>query len=210
MNAPTGDAAVPRTQPWDDTTIAANGRQVRENFAAWFGQSKVVDSTGAPYVAYHGTLANFDAFELGHGQGASEGFMFVGHENVDNYLHSYLDSVKFQDDRSDDRGDHFFMPVYLSLQNPKAIDTTGTGEWADPDSENAEISRAKRQGHDGLIITDRDQGTRFFVVFEASQIKSAIGNSGLYGPGCSLCDSVAEYHAAQQALADIERPRMRT
>jgi len=32
------------------------------NFKAWFGDSKVVDESGAPLVVYHGTAESFDAF----------------------------------------------------------------------------------------------------------------------------------------------------
>lgn len=38
-------------------------QQAKENFNKWFEGSKVVDDNGEPLVVYHGTDANFDAFD---------------------------------------------------------------------------------------------------------------------------------------------------
>ncbi|MFK4705663.1 hypothetical protein ABIC83_002502 [Roseateles asaccharophilus] len=170
--------------------IAPNGRSIAENFSAWFGASKIVDAHGQPLVVCHGTLNDFTQFQRGHGEDASHGFMFAALSNVDGYLHSYLESVKYQDERHESRGDYFFMPVYLAIKNPKLIDTTKTGEWACPAAENREIKRAKAEGYDGLILVDQEQETTFYVAFRVEQMKSAIGNSGNYAPfSCSLVDS---------------------
>lgn len=153
---------------------------LNENFRKWFGDSKVVDADGKPLVVYHGTLADFSTFELGRGEAQSTAFFFTNKENVNGYLTSYLDQQKYQQETRD--GDHTIMPVYVSLKNPKRIDTTDTGEWADPDSENAAIVKAKKEGHDGLIVTDGSMDTVFYVAFNPEQIKSATGNSGAFNP----------------------------
>lgn len=63
--------------------VAANGRLVRENFADWFGSSRIVRRNGAPRIVYHGSLAHFDRFDLsarGSNTGAPsahEGFFFT-------------------------------------------------------------------------------------------------------------------------------------
>lgn len=48
---------------WESEAIAPNGRAVRDNFAAWFGDSKVVGASGAPLVLHHGINSHFDAFD---------------------------------------------------------------------------------------------------------------------------------------------------
>jgi lysophospholipase L1-like esterase len=48
--------------PWLDEQAAPNGLPVRDNFLAWFGNSRARDMNGDPLVLYHGTSATFDAF----------------------------------------------------------------------------------------------------------------------------------------------------
>lgn len=43
--------------------LAPNGSLVADNFASWFGGSRILDAFGAPLVVYHGTKADFSAFE---------------------------------------------------------------------------------------------------------------------------------------------------
>ena len=50
-------------------TTNSNGKPIAQteeglrNFWRWFGDSKVVDKNGKPLVVYHGTAADFDAFD---------------------------------------------------------------------------------------------------------------------------------------------------
>ncbi|WP_454727730.1 MULTISPECIES: ADP-ribosyltransferase-containing protein [Cupriavidus] len=170
-----------------------------EAFRQWFGRSQIVDATGEPLVVVHATLHDFATFELGKGEAQSHGFFFAGRELTNFYLWSYLDAVKYQEQERP--GDHFFMPLYLSIQNPKRINTTGTGAWADPDDENAEIARARREGHDGLILRDDEQDTTFYVAFAPTQIKSALSNNGDYSPAQPDIRFARSHHVALQPSA---------
>lgn len=50
-----------------DSPAATDSRQESsEQFQQWFGDSKVVSDDGAPLRVYHGTLAQFDEFDLAH------------------------------------------------------------------------------------------------------------------------------------------------
>lgn len=87
------------------------------------------------------------------------------------------------------------MPVFLSIQNPYVVDYKG-GDYSDiPFSKT--INEARALGHDGVIMKNaRDPGysekltgisdedaeaaANIYVVFDANQVKSAIGNSGEY------------------------------
>lgn len=70
------------------------------------------------------------------------------------------------------------MPVYLNMQNPLIHD----GQQGLP-SETAKIIRkAIRAGNDGVIFMSGECGGQDYVVFEPTQIKSAIGNSGAFDP----------------------------
>lgn len=76
-------------------------------------------------------------------------------------------------------------PVYLSIQNPKwvsAQEIESAGMWPE------KVREYKQMGHDGVIFGVRGDlgkhpgwdGASQIVVFDSSQVKSAIGNTGAY------------------------------
>lgn len=79
------------------------------------------------------------------------------------------------------------MPVYLSMKNPFVYDMKGK-----PYREKSYydiVQQAKQAGHDGVIIRNTydamlgdGKPDDIFVVFEPTQIKSAIGNKGTFDP----------------------------
>jgi hypothetical protein len=83
------------------------------------------------------------------------------------------------------------MPVYLSLQNPMEFDAKNKS-YSDIGGLERIIERAKKKGHDGLIVRNLlDSPTpgapgpwraTQLVAFEPTQIKSAIGNTGEFDP----------------------------
>ena len=87
-------------------TLNSNGKRIAQtekqvaNFWRWFGDSKVVDDEGRPLVVYHGTNAEFGAFETGHQRDSfdepSTAFYFTPNRlalydyNVDIIIEAYL------------------------------------------------------------------------------------------------------------------------
>ncbi len=66
------------------------------------------------------------------------------------------------------------MPVYLSMQNPYE-------SWELPqstDDTSRVLRKAKRDGHDGVILMQGELGGTNYVVFRPEQIKSVISNTG--------------------------------
>ena len=163
-----------------------------DNFKTWFDKSKVVDSKGNPLQVYHGTQSDFSSFdpEMQGDTVSSQdvGFFFTNYpKEADCY-------AELDWDREDPRPN--VIPAYLSLQNPKFIDIGGAvqpgespGVWYDEYGSDVAV-KAIEDGYDGLIITDMRSpilmvdGTKqsLFVAFEPSQIKSSIGNNGLFDP----------------------------
>jgi diguanylate cyclase (GGDEF)-like protein len=104
------------------STTNSNGQSIAEteegvrNFWRWFGDSKVVDADGRPMVVYHGTSADFSAFDMNFmysGEGASQsgsGFYFT----------SEKDSASGYAGVAGDNGR--VMPVYLAINKPLPID----------------------------------------------------------------------------------------
>ncbi|THJ32423.1 hypothetical protein E8K88_12040 [Lampropedia aestuarii] len=70
------------------SAMAPNNKPTWQNFADWFGDSKVVDENGSPLVVYHGTAADlsfFDPLALGastKAASAKKAFFFSGSPKV--------------------------------------------------------------------------------------------------------------------------------
>lgn len=85
------------------------------------------------------------------------------------------------------------LPVYLSIQNPEVRNFEGgcptSGEIADL------LAQARARGCDGAILHRVNDSPGMvgestqYVVFSPSQIKSAIGNKGMFNPASpDICD----------------------
>jgi hypothetical protein len=149
-----------------------------DNFAEWFGDSKVVDARGKPRVVYHGSpKAGFDTFGT-----SNVGVFFSSRNDV---AASYAGS--YDDVESDSEEMPGVYNVYLKLNNPMVIDWNGK-DWGDgPEGLKLDdwANRAKSAGHDGLIVEDvndtgwlapglvDDNGNgTVYVAFDSNQIKS--------------------------------------
>ncbi|NDF13368.1 MAG: hypothetical protein EB060_11220, partial [Proteobacteria bacterium] len=143
--------------------------KVAENFARWFGDSKVVDEDGNPLVVYHGT--NKRSAEKVRGSGflkRKEGFVAAFFASDSGRAEGY--AVSF-DENWNEVKDGVIVPVYISMKNPKVYTT----EYQFPLTKEG-IEVLKRDGYDGLSAGN------VFVPFEPNQIKSATGNSGKFDP----------------------------
>jgi hypothetical protein len=137
-------------------------------FQRWFGDSKVVDSSGKPLVVYHGTAGDFSTFSE-----TSPGWLSFGGG------YYFADSPVSAGEYAKGREGGNVMPVYLSLRNPFVIESTKTfmqsmiRQFGTGGAVQARKS-LEAQGYDGLYY--KESGT--FVAFHPNQIKSAIGNNG--------------------------------
>lgn len=173
-----------------------------EAFQKWFGKSKVVDENGKPLVVYHGTNAEFNAFDKNKiGSATDDGIWGRGF-----YFGSSSDTpygtVK--------------MPVYLKMENPFLVNDYNTvkeiADYIDVwegnfnfDENNKVVqfsqsqldqitSHIKEKGHDGIIVKLGDQWTEY-VVFEPSQIKS-VNNEGTFDTDDSNIYKQTAYHGS--------------
>jgi len=159
-----------------------------KEFKQWFEDSKVVDENGDPLVVYHGTMADITSFKP-----SKEGVLGAG---------VYLTpDPKFAENYSTENGN--ILPVFASLKNPLIIRLEGRHQPAfvglmqlgmsEAAAEKAvdhgfeeygnmrqELrSRALKQGYDGIMLY-QEGSLRELVVFDPTDIKSAIGNQGTY------------------------------
>lgn len=142
-------------------------------FKRWFGDSKVVDADGKPLVVYHGTAADFDAFDPSRtGEASDMGFYGPGSYFTSDPAAASRYAKRATWATGQDRSDGGrLVPVYLSVQNPFITNEEML--------EDAELERIRRAGHDGIISNAAAaHGYIEYVAFRPEQIKSAIGNNG--------------------------------
>lgn len=149
-----------------------------ENFKKWFGESKVVDESGAPLVVYHGTdsLVDFTQFATG-----PEGIHFGTSRQANSRLGMSDEVVRRaqKEGLANYQANRRVIPVFLNIRNPKRVkDPSSTGDWV------AIVENAKAEGHDGIVyrntVEDKGRGDSY-VVFDPTQIKSVF-NRGTFDP----------------------------
>ena len=151
------------------TVYNSNGDRIAKsepalrNFWNWFGDSKVVDKDGRPLVVYHGTDAEFDAFDISKfGQTDSgefgKGFYFTGSKN---YAEEYGSIV---------------MPVYLRITNAYTVQVGSN-------ISEEKTERIKADGYDGIFVLSRPDEykiSNFDSREEYEEAVAEISKSGKY------------------------------
>lgn len=124
------------------------------NFANWFQKSKIVSGDGKPLTVYHGTLNDFDKPTI-----IGDGMFFTD---------SPVMASRYADGPNGN-----VIPVHLSMQRPAPYSVV---------ARNPSRATLEKMGYDGYIETLGKGNTarKVYVVFNKDQVKSAIGNSGIY------------------------------
>ena len=194
---------TPVAAPFGDR-LAPDGTLVRDNFAAWFGSSVLRDDQGAPLALYHGTAEDFHAFsvelrgEKTGGADARAGFFFAANP---------CSADQFTWKQGEKSGS--IMPVYLRLTNPFISDLVLTG--ANGTAAGEVLACARRAGHDGVIFEHSDMLGHLgaaYVVFDACQAKSAIGNSGLFDSSSDCLVDAHGWRVEPECESTPQRERM--
>jgi hypothetical protein len=145
-----------------------------QSFAAWFGDSVVVDKDHKPLQVYHGTAANFQKFERRRSIPLAEiGFWFAASAQV-----AQLVAWRKGNDTR-------VITAYLRLEHPFVLAESGVDGLTllvRTVAPRGEVTREAvatfrhhliEQGHDGIILRDvmADGGrTDNYVVFSPDQI----------------------------------------
>ncbi len=148
-------------------------------FKEWFGNSKVVDEQGKPLVVYHGTRQVRDAPESGFSQFTTEyqrsgvamgkGFYVTTSQEVASGI-------------AERRQGGYVMPLYVRAENPIKAEALVAefkkslkGKHLPDDDFIKEMNKyARAKGYDAIVEDET------ILVFDSSQLKSAIGNSGAF------------------------------
>lgn len=151
-------------------------------FAAWFGDSKVVDENGKPLVVYHGTDRQFSGESFSAQESGRRDFGWWGRGFYFTAEPTAADA--YSSDEDGQMGQ--VIPVYLNLRNPKIV--RSSDQIAVSADESAK-RRAKwmEEGFDGVIVKN-DFGETWaekefweVVAFRPEQIKS-VYNRGTFDP----------------------------
>ena len=132
-------------------------------FVEWFGDSKVVDKNGEPLVAYHGTRAEFEEFDIGKFNKKTEiqGAWFGTDRKI---AEAWGQGVRV-------------VEAHIKLSKPATFKDVAALAKSGVKTPKLRAALIK-QGYDGIYDPDRG----LVVAFEAKQIKSATGNRGTFDP----------------------------
>lgn len=164
-------------------------------FDRWFGNSQVIDYTGAPLVVWHASPEEFTIFNTNR-----EGAHFGTREQAENRLHQ-IAAYLFSGRGWKKKLDKLVRPFFLSIQNPLRMPDIGV--WSEFSNLHASLARQdiitmkeadeiwaewqktddlgwaklkdilRRKGFDGIVYENELEGNDdSWIAFEASQIKS--------------------------------------
>lgn len=147
-------------------------------FKAWFGDSKIVDESGAPIVVYHGTWKpkNFKAFDTRPSPNALSA--------PSNVLGAFFtDSTEKANSYANTQpGASRVMPNYLALNNPYRAGRHELSGLKTAEEALAFRERLEAEGYDGIIFDMPGKGRPGgYVVFDPARIKSVF-NEGTFDP----------------------------
>lgn len=195
--SPSLDLKQSRIDELFNDRIAPNGGLAKDNFAAWFGNSRVVDGSGIPLRLFHGTDADFEAFEFSE----DIGFHFGSCETAN----ARVEQAEMESSA--------LVAVYLSLQNPLRVRDLHTwspravarefidlGVITEEDADEASVVDREQvaqwlqsKGFDGLVYSNvTEGGGDSFIAMHPHQIKSAVGNSGNFSRHTPFMSDSAE------------------
>lgn len=173
MKAPNGNPTNLNEKQWVQVRTKA--------FNEWFGDwennpedaSKVIDENGEPRVVYHGTYADFNAFDESHLGDVTD----LNATNEDWAKTSHI-GFWFNDNKIGFYTKH--KPVFLNVRNPLEFASMESlvDEMSYYDS-GEDFKRSNSDGYDSVIVLeDEEMGGRSYSVFNDNQIKSATENNG--------------------------------
>ena len=157
-----------------------NPLQYSQDFAQWFGNSKVADEQGNPLTVYHGTNADIHSFGGEPGSKTGNVTTPLGHFFSPDPGEASRYAIQWNPVGGN------VMPVHLSLQNPyempyREFDNLAMSVFRKEKTEAEAMAHSvkyredlKKQGHDGIIVVGPRGRHLEYVAFHPHQIVSAI------------------------------------
>jgi len=167
-------------------------------FKNWFGKSKITNVSGAPKVVYHGTTSNIETFKsqadfLRPFEFGNTGIYFSDSPNTADL---YAGEKTYGQTKNPNT-----VPVYLKIENPYRLDGPRTafgdkslfrkvrdridkikGPRTSAFISQDILNELKDKGYDGIIAPGFESNEKHYIVFDSTQVKSAVGNQGTFDP----------------------------
>lgn len=180
-------------QPWRASSIDgapvfsryADQQTQTPEFKRWFGDSKVTDAEGNPLVLYHGTPADIAKFKPGGNNEHESGraiWLTDEPDNIPAAHHIGGWNGHYKDGANT-------MPLYVKMDNPLRIDgdnaeqrnkiRTEFGDGLPVSVPRESAYKIMDAGYDGIIFKQKNEPSEY-VVFDSTQVKSAISNVGTF------------------------------
>lgn len=159
----------------------------RPEFKKWFEGSKVVDADGRPLVVYHGTKADFEAFNPVEQQGTKGIWFTKNPETASRFTNR-------------GEGDSNVIPAYMKIENPYIHDpkTNMTMKQV--------FDEARKGGYDGVAL---NKGEAAYIAFKPEQVKS-IFNRGAFDPNDPRLIDIKKAEELQVRKGELESDLART
>ena len=138
--------------------VDSSGRELSEGQKEYFKNSKVVDEEGRLKVVYHGSMADFNIFDLSEARDTED-----------------IEAFFFSGDYEESSGYGNVREFYLNITNPADYNTAYDIFFKHKGKEHAgRLAREELQsmGYDGVIAVDEDSPEYTeYLVFNSNQIK---------------------------------------
>lgn len=192
----TGVAKLDQTemsQRWSGPAFSA-GQIETPAFRKWFGDSKVTNADGTPMRLYHATPGNFKTFKPGGKNPWRSGRAIWLSPNAEHQPAAHNTGLRFIGGETRVNEGVSIMPLYAKIELPLVVDES-TREWAQElfgrnfpyIIEPQVLDQLKAEGYDGVMLHEpkiMGNGGKLseVIVFQPTQVKSAIANKGKFNP----------------------------
>lgn len=177
--------------PKESNLNAMQRKQVQtKKFKDWFGESKVVDENGDPNVMYHGSPTDYESFLDGEPNFFTPSTEYASVYASKNYKANgpnvkavYIRSEKPFDTRDPEARKIFEEQYYRKYGSGTELQETGVPDWVDAE-DLVEFIQENNLDYDSVLVDEGvslvPEGKISTVVWDANQVKSAIGNVGSF------------------------------
>lgn len=160
-------------------------------FKRWFGASKVVDAEGKPLRVFHATPHPFEEFKPGGNDEKLSGAAIWTTPNAEVQPAAHNTGAHIKEGTIHVKPGVRVLPLFAKIERPLIVDDTTRdfvhsvyGKSVPQLLPRQVVEKLKADGYDGVLYYPRGDSATLeeVIVFEPTQLKSAIANSGDFDP----------------------------
>jgi hypothetical protein len=150
-------------------------QQNSENFKKAFGNSKLVNSDGSFAFQYHGGKVGYEQFLTPQDKGYIKRDTYTGDQGI------YFTPSKSRAEsysRNTPKNEREIYQTYINMEKPYSGRVKGT--YGNDQITNEQLNELLKNNYDGILDKNIFPYHRQTIVFDPKNIKSAIGNNGMF------------------------------